>query len=414
MRLAIVAIVLGAASGSASADRVASRTRCQALTQSQLVFVGRVDKVVEAGAGRFDVTFTVRERLRGTPASTITLASGRGATCDGLLAVGGELLVTGWGVHAWCGDARRLEDAAADIALVRDFGKHDLGYVDGKVTLNENPHRSGAKVTPRAGLEVRVPHTSYSTRTAADGTYRLALPPGKHRIQLVEPDGKLAASAYTLDPKSVDVHRASCATRDFMEVWNGRIRGRIVDHRGKPAAEVRVHAIESTRKLPFGRGDTFGPMAVTDFDGYYEIVHVPAGSYHVAVGVPFETSTAIPGTFYPGAATQATAKTVTVGRGDLVSEISFKLREPRPMAHVVAVVASRAVRSNVTVRLTNLAEKRVTEHDLSTGGDIELTEEIGARVTLQACETNRHPAACGPLVTFVVDPARPRITIDPP
>jgi hypothetical protein len=96
-----------------------------------------------------------------------------------------------------------------------------------------------------------------------------------------------------------------------------------------------------------------------------------------------------------------------------VSGIDFQLRAPRPMTEVIAVVAERPARRSVVVRLTNPAEQRMSETEISTGGEATLSEELGARVTLQVCPTDRQ-GTCGPPVTFVVDPARRRIPVEAP
>jgi hypothetical protein len=414
MRIVYGMVMLAIAARSADANVVLIQTRCGVLARADQVFVGRVDGVATLAPAQFEVTFTILDTLRGTLATPVVhMAGTQGASCAPLLVPGNELLVVGYNGHATCANARRRADAADEIAFVRGFGKRAVGYVAGTVALYDNPYES-MSTTPRAGVEIRVPHTAFSTRTAADGSYRLEVPPGRYTVQLVEPDPKLAQSWYPPDDGPIQVYQSECTTRDFGEVWNGRIRGRLVDHQGKPAGSVRVHAIEESRQLPLGgSGFTYGPNTLTDFDGYYELGPVPAGKFVVAVSVPFDARVPIPGTFYPGVATRAAARLVRLGRGDLVSGIDFRLRAPRPMTEVTAVVAERPARRSVVVRLTNLAEQRVTEYGTSTGGEATLSEEIGARATLQVCVTDR-PVTCGPPVTFVVAPTRRRIPVEAP
>lgn len=414
MRSAWVVVMLAVAVRGAEADIQLRQTRCDVLASASQVFVGRVDRVASRASTQFDVTFTVQETLRGThPPPVVHMAGDQAASCAPLLVAGTELLVAGSDGYAACANARRLADAKDDLAFVRDYGKRPVGYVAGTVNLYDDPYGS-MKTSPRAGVEIRVAHGGRSTRTAADGSYRLELAPGSYTIQLVEPDPKLTQSWFPPDDGPITVYQSGCTTRDFGEVWDGRIRGRLVDHQGNPAGSVRVHAIEASRQLPLG-GQQFmyGPNTLTDYDGYYELGPVPAGTFVVAVSVPFDARVPIPGTFYPGVATRAAARPVQLGRGELVSGIDFQLRAPRPMTEITAVVAERPSRGSVVVRLTNLAEQRLAEYGTSTGGEATLSEEIGARVTLQVCDTDR-AAKCGPPVTFVVDPARRRIPVRAP
>lgn len=416
----VVMVVIAVATRSAEADMQLPRSRCEvlawAIVGSAQIFVGRVEHVAAPNAAQVEVTFAILDPLRGAPSPApvvIHMSSGRGASCTPLLARGNELLVVARNGYAACADARLRSAADDDIAFVRGFGQRAVGYIAGEVALYDQPYGSMSHA-PRAGVEVRVPHTAFSTRTAADGSYRLEVPPGRYRVEIVEPDPRLALAWTSRDRAPVEAYERACAAQSFSEVWNGRIRGRLVDHQGKPAASVRVFALEASRPLPVGgNAISYEPNTLTDFDGYYELDLLPPGSYAVAVSLPFEPRAPIPTTFYPGVALRPAAKLVQLGRGTMVAGIDFQLRAPRPLTDVAMVVARPPANASLTVRLTNVAEQRASELEVWDGGANALPEEIGARATLQACLTKQRKT-CGPPVRFVVKAGAAPIRIEAP
>lgn len=409
--VSVVMVVLAIATRRGDALKLAPQSRCQILARAPQVFVGRVESVATDKRARVDATFTILETLRGTPSRVVHMISGQGAACATLLVPGNELLVLGHDDFAACAEARLRRDATDDLALLRIFATRAVGFITGRVSLLEQP-RGSMTSSPRAGIEVHVPHTAFATRTAADGSYRLEVPPGRYKLRIVDADPRL--TEYFTSSEPVEVYQHDCTTRDFHEAWNGRIRGRLLDHQGQPAANILVQALDPSRPLQVsGPSISYGPATMTDFDGYYEIRTVPAGSYLVAVSVPFEPRVPIPGTFYPGVATRAAATPVQVGRGDVVSGIDFQLRAPRPLTEVSVVVAKRTTSEPVVVRLTNLAEQRVTEHESWGAREDAFVEEIGARATVQACLAKQR-TTCGRPVSFVIEPAAPAIRIEAP
>jgi len=96
---------------------------------------------------------------------------------------------------------------------------------------------------------------------------------------------------------------------------SGAVSGRILSADGKPASNITVVVSRvSDCCIPFN------PHATTDTDGKYQLLDILPGDYHVAVLTP-----GLPLTFYPGAGTQKDATSVTVKRGETISNIDFRI-----------------------------------------------------------------------------------------
>jgi Carboxypeptidase regulatory-like domain len=98
---------------------------------------------------------------------------------------------------------------------------------------------------------------------------------------------------------------------------SGSITGQILSTSGSPAASVRVSAMPSDAQA--ANLSVLTAFAVTDSTGRYKIDNVEAGTYYVIAGLIAQP------TYYPGVATQAAARTVTVAQGASITGLDFKI-----------------------------------------------------------------------------------------
>jgi hypothetical protein len=184
---------------------------------------------------------------------------------------------------------------------------------------------------------------------------------------------------------------SACASEDITLRYNGRIRGTLLDHTGTPAVNVPISAQGSA---------TDGALrAMSNASGAYEIEGVQAGQYLVVVnhrdeGGP-DARSPIPTTYYPGVATEAAAKPVTMVRSALVAGIDFKL--PRPLAvYTVTGVLKQKGRPVPAVHVkfnTELGPKygRGTGDYTDANGRFTFKDVAGAKVSLEVCRPDAGP-----------------------
>lgn len=399
--------------GAANADKGGQWTRCRSLSQAEAVFIGTVQDVKPVTTGLSGVTFAVDQVIRGSLPKTVRMnISGLRDQCvrGKPLAVGDQLLLSAFGsvatgrpLFASCADAVPAANAAADIAFARAAHKRTTGTVEGTLRLYGDLHSSRLGA-PRGNVEIRARGTSHATRTKADGSFRLELPPGEYTLEPKDRDPGLVQADPNYYYAAVKIYAQSCADLDVAQVWNGRIRGRLVDHRGKPAAGVIVRTIDLRYPIPESEGERSTPYAVTDANGNYEIAQIPEGKHLVAVSVPFNAERPIPGTYYPGVADSTSARTIYVGLGKLVTGIDFKLRAPQPMHRILGAFtrAGAAVSYHGYFRLTNAREHRTTRIDMGGSYGFDVLEAAGADVTIQVCQGRDGTGPCSREVTLKV------------
>jgi hypothetical protein len=114
----------------------------------------------------------------------------------------------------------------------------------------------------------------------------------------------------------------------------GFATGIVRDANGSPASGVRVYAIPAGDANAASTGATvFESLAQTDTSGRYRL-EIPAGRYYIAVG-----SVSAP-TYYPDAASIASAKAISIVAGSTVESVDFS-RYTAAAASTQAVLAVR-------------------------------------------------------------------------
>jgi Carboxypeptidase regulatory-like domain len=240
---------------------------CEAFHEASLIFVGKAAKVVVSHEHERTATFTVTEIVKGESARTITLRGGGGDSCGVGFEDGKTYVVFAQGNYAsGCGGTALLAEGQRTLAFARTAAKRTGTTLEGRVTVAERSDHP-----ERANVEVRLRGTQVSTRTERDGFYRLAVPPGEHVLDVLDP------AAVQTKPVTVTGSREACMHRDLSMTWNGRVHGRVRGADGKPIAGVTVRLFGAAPE------DSYG---VTDANGDYEFRRLSLREYSVGIERP--------------------------------------------------------------------------------------------------------------------------------
>jgi hypothetical protein len=333
-------------------------------------------------------TFTVEEDFKGLGGAKTVVIHG-GGMCSATFTVGQKYFVyasdhDGKWFAGLCGRTRSLDRAQDDLAYARNLPSRSLGEVFGTVRLEDEQEQQA----PRAGVTVQVQGTKHATKTDAAGRYRLMVPPGKYTLDVVDPGTRVR---WPRTPTVELTEPSACASQDLVLQLNGRIRGTLRDHNGRPAANVPVSAQ--------GTATRGALRAMTNARGEYEIAGVQAGAYLVVVnhrqeGGP-DARSPIPTTFYPGVQAEAAAKPVQVARSAVVAKIDFKLPKPLPVYTVTGVLRQSGqpvpgIHVTIDTEL-GPGHERGTGRSTDASGRFTFQEIAGAKVSLEVCRHDAGP-----------------------
>lgn len=196
-----------------------------------------------------------------------------------------------------------------------DFTLAKGGKVSGRIT--------DARSEPRGGLVVAAYNPSGTrrgfTKSAADGTYTIVLPPGSFRMATYDDSGVWGTVFFrgvrTFGEATPVVVNASSTTGnvDFVTDRSARVEGQVVDEASLPLASIDVYAYTLEGALVARAG--------TDASGRYGM-SLPAGSYRL---VAADASHVHASTYYPAARAFETAAVVALAAGEPRSGVDFVL-----------------------------------------------------------------------------------------
>jgi hypothetical protein len=334
---ALLVLVAGlfAAPDAAACSCTTPGPACEGYWKASAVFLGRVESVSrQAGKlpsrmpGLRRVRFAVIEGFSGVRTGTIEVTTGRGGgDCGFPFRAGAEYVVYASGgeqgapLHvSICSRTRETSAGAADLEYARAVtsGAPMAGRISGDVVVGTRSLARAPVGEPRplAGVGVRLEREGQSTRvmTGPDGRFLAAgLPAGLYTASLELPEG-LYASGW---PRTIDLPDArGCAEVQATALADGRVRGRAVDASGRPVAGLTIELTQ-----PAGLDDPAGSERLrdlTDSQGFYEIVHVPAGRFVVGINTRRgrEGGTPEPRVFHPGVTSLEGATRVLLKPGE--------------------------------------------------------------------------------------------------
>jgi hypothetical protein len=333
---------------------------CEDYWKASAVFLGRVQSISPAGSirsrsapARRRVTFTVIEAFSGVRKGTLEVTTGSGGgDCGYPFREGGEYVVYANGdapggplSASVCSRTREVSRAADDLAYARSVvnGTAAGGRIGGEVllatrTLVRIPVRDEPRPLP--GIGVRLESEGHSARvvTGPDGKFSAeALPPGRYLVTLEMPEG-LYAEVW---PKAIELRDpSSCAEVRGTAFADGRVTGRALDGAGRPIPGL---TIELTAPVGLDEPDAAERLRdLTDHDGRYEIVHVPAGRFVVGINTQPGRSGGAPEPriLHPGVPSPTGATRVMLKRGERVSLGDFRIPPSLVFIPVSGVVLS--------------------------------------------------------------------------
>jgi Carboxypeptidase regulatory-like domain len=348
--LAVMAGLIGARAAEACSC-VESGAACEDYWKASAVFLGRVESVAREAAkppsrmpGTRRVTLSVIEAFSGVQKGTVEVATGSGGgDCGFAFREGAEYVVYAQRhdpgaplTVSICSRTREVSQAGGDLDYARAVasGAPVTARVSGDVMLATRTLSRGPVREPRPlpDVGVRLERDGQSTRvvTGADGRFSAeGLAAGRYTASLELTDG-LYAEGW---PKTIELRDArSCAEVHATTFADGRVTGRVVDASGRPIAGLTVELTVAA-----GLDEPLGPERLrdlTDGDGRFEIVHVPAGRFVVGINTQRNRDGELlePRFLYPGVTSLAGATRIMVRAGERVQLRDFAL--PREVAFV--------------------------------------------------------------------------------
>jgi hypothetical protein len=311
---------------------------CQALFQSDVVFVGTVRSITPTPSPqdvepqhvtleRRVVRFAIERAVRGLEGRVleVDVRTGSGGGDCGFAFTAGQRYIVyayrhaqGWLGTGICTRTRLASEAADDLAY---FGALPPTGAGARMfgTVNHWEHdpakRTNVQHGPVADVQVllRGPRGTYSAMTDTAGNYTVAgIPVGSYEVEVLPPP---VFSTRHLQRKIEFSDPRACRAENFSLHYDGRIIGTLLDSSGRPAAGVRldVVAADHPREPP----SFYIEKAVTDGAGRFELADVAPGRYLLAVGLTLamDAEVSYPTTFYPGTPMLERARPIEIGAG---------------------------------------------------------------------------------------------------
>ncbi|MDQ3011983.1 MAG: carboxypeptidase regulatory-like domain-containing protein [Acidobacteriota bacterium] len=308
---------------------------CKEFGRAKLIFVGRmiegsekiwagkdkrgIEVFYEAGM----VRFAVDEVFKGDRVSEIilTVSSNKNTSCEYSMARGEKYLV-----YAYERDGKLATGVCTRTVLVSDGQtKEDLeflrnppvpgsgGKLSGRIWSAE-----GGAAKPMADVKVNVTgegKRSLDTTTDQEGEFQLAgLQPGKYKVEPVWP--KHYANYYP--NKEIEIFDQSCSEVGFEAKIDGRVEGRTLDAKGRPAS-VTIYLEPVEPKTIFD-----AQLGISDEDGNFEINGMPPGRYLLYFTLRSGNSEKEKKYFYPGTWNRGEATVIDLPIGQRLSGYEFQ------------------------------------------------------------------------------------------
>jgi Carboxypeptidase regulatory-like domain len=305
---------------------------CQAVGQSQLVFLGTVTEI-DTPPGRFKtIAMNVDRAFKGDLNKTIELFDDGMCNAPDLQA-GRQYLMYTWGSPGervparGCSRSRNVEFAEEDLTFLKQYvaGKTTT-HIGGTVRLR--PDASGDGESSRTALkdvQVTVASNGKQFRATTDsvGSYLFPnLPPGKYSF-----NADLSGYRMEWAPDNVALSANACSEVNLVMNVDRRVEGVIRDERGSPVSGAQVEMVSVDPELR--RQGWRGASTLSDEDGKYTISGIGSGEYYLGVNIesaptkqqPYPTS------YYPNTPNVRDAMRIVVNIGPSIQERDLRISQ---------------------------------------------------------------------------------------
>lgn len=228
-----------------------------------------------------------------------------------------------------CTATKPLAEAGDDLSFIRGLpAAPPLAAIYGNVEFSGRDLKDDSfRGEPAAGIRVLVEGSEVRRETLTDARGDFAfegLPPGSYSLRPLYPEH---ARGY-VDTTPFELRARQCREVGYLPWWDGRIRGRVVDADGRPAAGLRVWLISPELDVSVRANLMHSMWEVTNADGSFELTNVPRGRYQLVVNLTGDADDNTHGygrTFHPGVKERAQASVIELGGGEWLTVQDFRL-----------------------------------------------------------------------------------------
>jgi hypothetical protein len=236
-----------------------------------------------------------------------------------------------------------------------------------------------------ASITIEGGNVRKEVRADSEGRYRVSgLPPGKFKVTLQLPETLITDRPE----REISVADRGCAAVPYLINDNVMLTGRVLDAEGQPVNNLTVILQPESDPKDYGLNG-----GRTDTEGRFSISNVPAGRYLLAVNKsrfrnPSDSTLAYPGVVYPGVVDQVNAEVITVGPGEKLTGLDFRvpLRRPPSVAVIKVVWAdgSPVEKAHLSLRDANGVADSSYAEQTDEHGWFTLNGYVGQTVIIEA------------------------------
>ena len=302
---------------------------CHDYWKAAAVFTGTViySSTTTSKRGEYDVRerlvrFNIDQPFRGVKGKEVEVRTGLGdSDCGYNFRLGGQYLVYAYGdgdklATGICSRTRPVSEAADDLAYFQGLATAEPGAtISGEVKRLDQAARWEERLQPVSDVRIVIEGPSRRVEAITDkkGNYRVSgLAPNSYKVRVELPDG---LSIHNPEQEA-RVFDRGCAEISFWVESDTRVRGKVFDAQGQPAADVLMELVPAE-----GQVDGFATLVTTDKVGRYEMKLVRPGRYLFGVriyGSAGSTYMPFPRTYYPGVREADRATVISVVEGQRI------------------------------------------------------------------------------------------------
>jgi protocatechuate 3,4-dioxygenase beta subunit len=277
--------------------------------------------------GEYDVAarlirFNIDRAFRGVKGKEVEVRTGLGdSDCGYNFRLGGQYLVYAYDAGdnlatGICSRTRPISEASDDLAYFQGLATAEPGAtISGEVKRLDQAARWEERLQPVSDARIVIEGPSMRVEAITDkkGNYRVSgLAPNTYKVRVELPEG---LSIHNPEQEA-RVFDRGCAQISFWVETDTRVRGKVFDAQGQPAADVLMELVPVE-----GQDNGYPTTVTTDKEGGYEMKLVRPGRYFFGVriyGLAGSTYMPFPRTYYPGVREADRAAIITVVEGQRI------------------------------------------------------------------------------------------------